>query len=259
MIRLLRIEAAKVMYNRPFWVMLGLYFFLFAIVAYAIANIELQMQDMPQDLSMFPIMEFPDIWHNITYLGGFFNLILAFIVIMVTANEYTFRTLRQHLIDGLTRVEFLGSKYLLILCLSTLLTLFMGVLALIFGFANTEAASMGKALEGSMFLIAFFVQTFAYLSLAMFFALLLRKAVFSIGLFVLYTWLIEKIPGWILDYEFLQYLPSKAMDRLIQFPLYKYMGQPSQTEVAMLDLGVNLGYIALFMVLSWVLLSKRDL
>ena len=61
------------------------------------------------------------------------NIVLGIIVIFVISNEYSFKTMRQNLIDGLNRNQLFVSKLLLISILTFLSTLVVYLSGLIAG------------------------------------------------------------------------------------------------------------------------------
>ena len=66
---------------------------------------------------------FPHAWHVFTYIGKFFKIILALVIINVVCYEFQNGTFKQSIIHGLKRYEFLYGKLLLIICLSLISTL----------------------------------------------------------------------------------------------------------------------------------------
>ena len=79
------------------------------------------------EMNNIPIYQFPDIWHNITYVAGFLKFILAIYMIISITNEMTYDTLRQNIMNGLSRVDFIISKLVLVFLLSVGSTLFVFV------------------------------------------------------------------------------------------------------------------------------------
>ena len=116
--RLLLTEWIKVKHYRPFWILTGLYFLslllIFAGGWLFLVWLESQGADFKNiKPTMLPIYDFYDIWHNFTYMASIVKVIPAFIFLIMVTNEYSFKTLRQNIIDGMTRKEFLYSKILL--------------------------------------------------------------------------------------------------------------------------------------------------
>lgn len=131
-------------------------------------------------LLSFNIYKFPYIWQNITYVAKFFSIFLAVIGIIFICNEFSYRTLRQGVINGLSRKEFLISKVLLILFLSAASTLFIFLTGVILGFLNTSSATITDVFSNANFLGLYFLQTYSYLSIAFFIAFWLKRSGLSI-------------------------------------------------------------------------------
>ena len=136
MIRLLKIELQKIIYSRQLWIILGLYILLIIPVAYAIDSVSLggssNGEAMPGGMAI-NFFNFPAVWHNMAYLFTWFQLFLGIIIISLVTTEFSQRTLRQNIIDGLTKWEIIWSKELVIILLSSISTLLLVAFTLIFG------------------------------------------------------------------------------------------------------------------------------
>jgi pilus assembly protein TadC len=71
------------------------------------------------------------------------------------ANEYSYGTLKQNLIDGLKK-EFILSKFLTVLLFSS--TVFVFVMSLILGFVFSSYTELPIVFSGMEYLVAFFVK-----------------------------------------------------------------------------------------------------
>ena len=111
MIRLFEIEWLKLKNYTVFWILLIMYFlglililssgmFLMQFLKYKGADFN------GIDPTILPLYDFPDVWQNMTYIATFFKIILAFIVIISVTNEISYRTMRQNVIDGLSKWEW---------------------------------------------------------------------------------------------------------------------------------------------------------
>jgi len=120
MIRLLKIEFKKIMTYKIFWILIGLYF-LFLILGILMAEFMINsiVNDMNRHLPIpiphVTIYFFPWIWQNITYFATFRYVLIfpAIIIIILITTEFTYRTIRQNVINGLNKSEILISKLLL--------------------------------------------------------------------------------------------------------------------------------------------------
>jgi len=269
MIRLLKIELKKILTYRTFWVLTGLYLLSMIIVLgslQAFLDSVVNNSDIPDNIPIptISIYIFPDIWHNLTYIASSrfsFKVILAIIVIILITNEYSFRTIRQNIITGLSRTEFMIAKLDIIILLCFVSTLILFFTGLFLGIAHTKEVSVAIISNKMEFLLVYFLELLVYLVFAMFIAILLRKAGLSIGLLLLYT-IMEPIIKLSLPSGFGKYLPLEAMNNLIHLPntkLMKLMGIEFQEYIAITDVSVAIAYGSIFVLFSWILLKYRDL
>lgn len=266
--RLLAIEWLKLKSYRPFWILMTLYFLVLALV---LSGVMLFFEYLASrgaefngiDPSIVPFYDFADIWQNMTYLATFLKIFLGFIVVISITNEYSYKTIRQHIIDGLTRWEFLGSKLLIILAIAVVNTLFVFVLGLILGWIYSPVQGMDVMFEHAGFLLGYFLDVFAFLTFALLVGMLIKRTGFAIVLLALYTLFIEPIGALVLsieysEYTFHQYFPIRAINNLIQVPFGKYLFQEVQDYVAFGDVALVVAYVGLFIFFSYRLLKVRD-
>src|SRR3977135_3165680 len=118
MLHLLKIDLKKLTNYRTFWVVCGLYFFTLAFVTASgmefLKWIASFIEGCGQKINIdrIPLYHFPDVWQNLVYISGLFKIVLAIMVVISITNEYQYRTIRQNIIDGLSRWQFLQSKLL---------------------------------------------------------------------------------------------------------------------------------------------------
>ncbi len=222
MLRLLKIELFKLKFNRSAKVMSIIYFVLFTFTA-VFSIIKFDIGPMKFQLADQGIFDFPFIWHFNTYFVAILKILLAVVIVSMIANEYSYRTLKQNLIDGLSKKEFILSKFYTIVFLSLASTLLVFIVSLVLGltFSNyTEASIIVRDLD---YLIAYFVKLVGFFSLCMFFSVLVRKSAFALG-FLFLLFILEGILSSYFSYgnydlAFLnQFLPLEAMANLIKEP-----------------------------------------
>ena len=256
---LLRIEFKKTLPFKPFWALAGFYVVLLVLMFSAIAMIKIQ--GAPIDPKQ--IYHFPQIWKNITWWASWFNLLLGTIVVLLVSNEFSYKTLRQNVIDGLSRTDTLAAKLLVILCLALGSTALITFVGLIFGLIYSPDTSLAVIFKTYPYVLIYFVQAFAYMTIALCIGLLVRSGVLATLLF-LFSIVIEGIvrPIFIPD-PIGAYFPMKIISNLLPAPwaghsiirhTREITNVPMETAVL-----VTLGYIALFSLLSYGLLMKRDL
>jgi ABC-type transport system involved in multi-copper enzyme maturation permease subunit len=262
MIRLLNIELKKTLNNKTFWIIGGLYALIIFIVYWGIQSFfkDVVGNISPSDISLYT---FPDIWHNLTYISGYFKLILGITVVIFITNEYTYRTLRQNIITGLSRKEFLISKLLFIVFIATFATLFLYINGIILGFLNTENITITLLFKKNYFLFGYFLELVAFMTIAMFFAILIKRSGITLGVLLLYYYLIEPFLNYRLPDNIGDYLPFQAISNLIGIPpntsLMKLANINFKEHIELSDIMITSGYIILFIYMMYFILRKRDL
>ena len=109
--RLLSIELQKIWLNKASRILTLTYFILLSFIA-LIASIKFDLGVFKFHLAEMGIFNFPLIWHFNTYIAAWFKFFLAIIIVSMMANEYSYGTLKQNLIDGMSKWEFIESKAL---------------------------------------------------------------------------------------------------------------------------------------------------
>ncbi len=266
MIRLLSIEWQKHKSNTAFWVLGVLYL---AVLGLVFTSGKLLLDFLAGKGEMInnivnpanvPIYQFPDVWHNFTYVAGFLKVIPAIYIIIAITNEINFDTLRQNIMNGMSRWDFIIGKIWLICILGLASMFFVFITGLIFGLTQTQNITFKNVMMYSEFLPGYFLEIIAYLIFALFLGLLIKRAGLGIGLLLIYTMLIEPIIVWRVKVDWVKEIfPVKAINNIIHFPFPKYVLQEVQDYLAFRDVFIVLIYVILFVYLIYLLLAKRDL
>jgi hypothetical protein len=106
--RLLSIEFQKIWKNKASRILVLAYFFLLSSIA-LISSIKFTLFGNEIRIADQGIFNFPYIWHFNTFIAALFKIFLAVVIVSMMANEYTYGTLKQNLIDGLNKKEFIIS------------------------------------------------------------------------------------------------------------------------------------------------------
>jgi len=287
---LIRLEWIKVRHSRTFIAMFITYLVLFIGTVILVASLPQIIQgiissdggpdnaegpgpgDMLQnmDFNTIPIMEFPDVWQNVFYLAGYFKLFLGIVVITLITNEIAYRTIRQNIIDGLSRVQFLTAKLLQAGIITVVVTVFVVLVILIMGFVKSKYYNGGDVLGGFEFALGFMLELYTYLMFAAMLSLLFRRAAITIILLLFY-YLIESIlagvaaylankAGSTLDFFAIkEAMPFGAIGSIVPNGFSKYVGLDASTHVSMGAVGLSLCYLAFFTFVCYRLIAKKDL
>lgn len=273
MTRLLKIEWLKLKHYRPFWVLVGLYGLLSVIVCSSVRLFFKYLRDKGAkfdefDPTMIPFYDFPDVWQNITYIATNFRLFLAFIIIISVANEVRNRTLRQNIIDGMSKKEWLGSKLLLIGALSLAATFLLFVVGLLMGLIYSHPDGYSNIFQSMDFLVAYGLEVFTFMTFALLITLVIKRPGIVIVCLMMYSIAFEPILTLILANapnlpDFCRTIaglfPITALNNLIHIPFQKYVLQSTQDYVSTKEFLIVLAWLVFNIWMSYWILRKRDL
>lgn len=258
---LIKIEFRKLIYYPAFWVLGISYFVLMGIVIKGLNSFKMQInsggvnaQNNSVDFGSMGIFNFPDVWQVIAYMAGFFFIIPAILTIITVCNEYEFRTFRQNLIDGLTRGEWMASKIIALLVISTISTVFVLVLVLVLGYSNAVDTNATIVWQKSNLIVVYFIQILGYLSFAFMLANLLKRAAITIGVFLLYVYALEPVITYYINFD----LPMYHIRSMIAPPINKLINQDLNMIVEPQVISLALLYTATFMSITFFVVQRRD-
>lgn len=275
--RLLHIEFIKLWNNRASKVLIISYFFLLTTIA-LVAAIKFNIGPIQFHLADQGIFNFPYIWHFNTFISAFFKLFLAIVIVSMMANEYSNKTLKQNLIDGLSKKEFILSKFLTVVSFSLISTVFVFIISLILGLIYSDFMEFSIIISDLEFFLAYFVKLVGFFSFCLFVGILVKRSAFALGF--LFLWFIFENLGirlgvWYIfgkePLEFVaKFLPLQAMSNLLEEPFTRLkavqaavqqMGEKWELnyQVNWFEVVIVLVWSAIFIYLSYTLLKKRDL
>ncbi len=270
MSRLLSIEYFKLRNSKYFWVLMVLFsIFLLAVpigskvfLDYLDSIGEEFLKGFPA--GAIPLFDFVDIWQNLTYVYKSFSIFLGFITVISVCNEFSYGTIKQNVIDGLSRREFLWTKITFIVVNSLIISGLALVIGLMMGLLWSPVKDFSFIIKNIEFIGAYFLHLVTFQLFCMTIALLIKRSGITIALLIFYIFIIEKIATSIIQFHYkLPWLadlfPVKAIGNIIRLPFGKYIFQETQTYVSLPDL-LTLGiYMALFYFAALHLVTKRDL
>ncbi|SFZ93983.1 ABC-2 family transporter protein [Flaviramulus basaltis] len=274
MLRLLNLELQKLLLNRTSKILIFVSFVLpFFVILLSSIKINV-FGFFTLELGELGVFNFPIIWHLTTFFASQFKFFFAIVVVSMIGNEYSNKTLKQNLIDGLSKKEFILSKFYTIVFFSLISTLLIGLISLCIGLYYSSYNEFSIIIRETNFLVAYFVKLVGFFSLCLFFGMLVKRSAFALAfLFILYIleWIIFGLITWqsdhILAEKIQNFFPLKSMYKLIDQPFQRIAMTkfPDKTELVY-DYAVHwneiiivLCWTALFVFLSYRLLKKRDL
>jgi len=267
MMHLLQIDLKKLINYRTFWVICGIYFFTL-IVGSASGMEFLKMLSRIIDgfggkinIDRIPLYHFPDIWQNLAWASGFLKMGLAIMIVISITNEFTYRTIRQNIIDGLSREEFLLSKVYTNVLLSLFSMASVFVIAVVTGLIYSPELDFPYALTGISFYPAYFLEVFAFLSFALMLGIFIQRSGLTIIL-LLFSYLIELIiKENVNDYVpgIIPFFPLESVMNLVPMPLKRYVFMEIQDTVSWLSMAIALVWTGLFNYFAYLKLKKSDI
>lgn len=267
MLHLLKIELKKMTSYRTFWVVCGLYFI---TIGFSTASgmeflkwLASFIDGFGQNLNIdrIPLYHFPDVWLNLIWWSGLFKVLLGIMVVISITNEYSYRTVRQNIIDGLSRWQFLSSKILLNVLLSFMSVLLIFIVATITGFIYTPDVQWKYVFTDIEFFLVYFLEIFEYLSFALLLGVLVRRSGLTIILLLLSGMLELIIKLNIDDYfpDSIQFFPLESITKLVPMPFYRYGFMEIQDYIKVSSVAIALGWTLVFNYLSYWRLKKSDI
>lgn len=276
--RLLSIELQKIWKNKASRILTLTYFVLLSFIA-LIASIKFDLGPIHIDPSEIGIFNFPFIWHFNTYFAAVLKFFLAIVIVSMMANEYSYGTLKQNLIDGLSKKEFILSKFLTVVLFALASTVFVFFMTLILGYSFSSYTEFGIVFSDLQYLLAFFVKLLGFFSFCLFLGILVKRSAFALGFLLVWSfieWIIKGLlvfkvfPDSNTGYYITKFLPLEAMSDLIVEPISRLsvirtigtqMGVENTKDYAVhpLTILIVLVWTFLFIYFSYKLLKNRDL
>lgn len=282
MLRLLNIEFHKLKHNRASRVLSIIYFGLLTSIA-LIAAIKFDIGPIKFHLAEQGIFNFPYIWHFNTFMAAMFKFFLLLVIVSMMANEYSYKTLKQNLIDGLSKKEFILSKFYTVIVFAAVSTLFVFVVSLILGLFYSDFNEFSIIFSDLEYFAAFFIKLVGFFSFGLFLGILIKRSAFAVAAMIVWLFIESMFKGY-LYWTFrdlkqaagvevgkiMQFFPLEAMANLIKEPftrlgavksVAKQIGEEfvADYSVHITDILIVLVWTAIFIYLSYRLLKKRDL
>lgn len=271
MLRLISIEFFKLRNTKYFWVLSGL--FVLVLIAIPISaklflDYLTEIGDNPFKIGVapnqLPLFDFVDIWQNLTWTYSFLSIFLGFIAVISVCNEFTYGTIKQNVIDGLSRRELFLSKISFVIVLSIVMSLVVGLVGLVTGLFLSPVKGLPFILQNIEFLPAYALHLVAFQLFCMIVALVIKRPGITLAGLMFYIYFLEPILVAFMKWEWnipqwADILPIKASGNVIPFPFAKYVLMETETFVPWDHVGIILIYIAIFWFIADRLMVKRDL
>jgi ABC-type transport system involved in multi-copper enzyme maturation permease subunit len=277
--RLLSIELQKIWLSKSSRILSIAYFVILSFIA-LIASIKFDIGSFKLHIADQGIFNFPYIWHFNTYIAAILKFFLAIVIVSMMANEYSYGTLKQNLIDGMSKQEFVLSKFLTVVVFAAASTVFVFVMSLILGYSFSSYTELSIVFSDLEYLLAYFIKLIGFFSFCLFLGILVKRSAFAIGF--LFVWnILEGIVKGVLNFKvfpegktaenIMQFFPLESMGNLIVEPFSRLSvikniqtaiggaGNGKDYSVHITSILIVFCWTAIFVFLSYKLLKKRDL
>lgn len=220
---LLTTEWLKYRKYRTFWILIGFFALLLPLWNYGIANGIMKFGG--GDINVLnKAYSFSYIWQNLGFWASIFVVFISILIIIITTNEYQFKTNRQNIIDGWKRLDFYHAKWLVVLCLSLVTTLYVFIVGVALA-ANQGGLSSFPGELVHLFYV--WLLSLNYFGFALLLSLFFKRSGITIGIFFLYSMIIESLLGHFINWESKtevgNFLPLQCSDELLPFPMLDMM------------------------------------
>ncbi len=275
--RLLQIEFIKLWNNRSSRILIISYFVLLTSIA-LVAAIKFDIGPIQFHLADQGIFNFPYIWHFNTFVTAFFKLFLAIVIVSMMSNEYSNKTIKQNLIDGLSKKEFVLSKFLTVISFALISTVFVFAVSMILGLIYSDYDELSIIFSDLEFLLAYFVKLVGFFSFCLFLGVLVKRSAFALGFLILWQVFEGFVRGMIrwklFDSEttdsVMGFFPLNSMFNLVKEPFTRLNAVQSVANqigesislnyhVHVYEILIVLTWTFIFISLSYWILKKRDL
>ena len=157
------------------------------------------------DTDSVPFLSFPFVWLAGTYVSSFLIMFPAILAILHASNEFSSKIHRQHIIDGLSKDEYILSKFFSVLIISLAFTIYTALLCIIMGLMNNVSGIIPQEFLDEMsknifrdtypltWLFGYFLYTFSILSFGLLLSFIFKKTGRSIFAFISYYLVLEWI------------------------------------------------------------------
>ncbi len=275
MLRLITIELQKLLLSRVNKILIFISFIL-PFTVLILSSIQINFFGFfTLELGELGIFNFPIIWHITTFFASYFKFFFAIVVVSMIGNEYSNKTIKQNLIDGLSKKEFILSKFYTIVFFSLISTVLIGVASFLIGLYYSSYTEASIIVRETEYLLAYFVKLVGFFSLCLFFGMLVKRSAFALAfLFILYIveWLVfwgayKALGTSEAAFKVKNFMPLESMYKLIDQPFQRVVITkfPDNADLTY-DYGVHwyellivISWTAIFVLLSYRLLKTRDL
>lgn len=214
---------------------------------------------------------FPTVWEYLGYVGNWLSFFfLGFLSVLIITTEYSYKTLRQNIINGMTRAAFFKGKLYFVAVIALFATLYYSLCALMIGYFNTDIIITAKVFQNWSYIPRYFLMCMGYMVFGLFLGFLIKRTGIALFVYLAYIMFVELILRWgvhanISKHKSMHFYPMNAVEDLIPIPYtqqaQQFMGQfgfnffltPTEAVVT------TLVYLSIFLWIAWWVVKRADL
>lgn len=266
MLNLFKIEWLKIKTYRTFWVLFLAFIISFPLAFYFTASKFMEVTsakagfegNMIKAMMDAPFV-FPKVWHAAAWMGGLFFILIGMLFILLITNEVQYRTHRQNIIDGWSRMDFLKAKFSLLIFFIVVSTVLVFLTALGTGFVFSPNTT--NIFEGIQFIGYFALMALLYLMLAFLISILIKRTGLAIIIYFAVVCIVDNVLWLVLTFKGSQlgyFMPLEAADSLIVNP-FKPKMMENRTVADYTLVIAAFAYISLYAAIIINYFRKADL
>jgi ABC-type transport system involved in multi-copper enzyme maturation permease subunit len=252
--KLVELEWLKIKSYRTFYIFSASWLVLNILVYWGFDKL---IQQTPIDLSV--AYRFPQVWYFAGYVSTWFAAIPALLMINLVSNEISFRTMRQHITDGLSRTDFIKGKIALAAGFGIITMLVVLISGTLFGAIKGNQQDWSHYFNEMLFILRAGWVTFGMMCAGLLISLLVKKSALSILVFLGAYWIIEPLAGNVWLQDIYPYFPLNSLDEFISSPFQLKTIQFGKSSTPAGVTIAGLVYPLLFIAGAFGLMKKNDL
>ncbi len=226
MFSLFKIEWLKIKTYRTFWILFSSFLVFFPVAFYFSASKYMNamggrgslQEELLKSMLSAPFV-FPRVWLAASWMGGLFFVLIGMLFILLVTNEVQYRTHRQNIIDGWSRMDFLKAKLSLLIFFVLVSTTLVFIMGLVVG--SVFSSSQSNMFAGIYYVGYFMLMATLYLMLAFLVAILVKRTGLSIIIYFALVCIADNVL-WLIftlkDSQIGYFMPLEVVDSLVPNP-----------------------------------------
>ncbi|MCO6481091.1 MAG: ABC transporter permease subunit [Phaeodactylibacter sp.] len=214
---------------------------------------------------------FPTVWEYLGYIGNWLCFFFfGFLSIIVITTEYSYRTMRQNIITGLSRRQYFLGKVYFIVAMSLVATAYYALCALLIGYFNTSSVYWHKVWQNADYIPRYFLMCLGYMSFGLMLGFLVKRTGIALFLYLAYIMFVEQILRWgvhlqLVEHRSMHFYPMNAVEDLVPLPFtqmadeflsqygFRLFLSPAEAAVTVIV------YSSIFVGLAFLVVRRADL